>query len=324
MHQGKNIEFRGNSISSVNINDNKILPTLRVENLSTNTTETFLVDSGSEVNLIMNYLLPSGNVINKHERGSLKGISNELLITEGTTEISIFGVSTVFHVLSGKYTMPEVGILGANYLTTANAIMDFGNKILTVGEINKPLDFGITAETEFNQLNPVLSYDSNDINEYITKIPEEFTENSSTGLKYSYKIAHTDTFLDLGLNKEEDVTFSSFVGFEDLEPGHIETIIENITDLLRLDHLNQTEADYVKKLTEEMRDAFFLPGDTLEGTDQVKSRIPTVDNDAINSKQYKYPHALKEEVNKQVMDLLEAGIIKPSESPYNTLLMNVT
>ena len=149
MHQGKNVEFKGNSISSVNINDNKILPTLRVENLSNNTTETFLVDSGSEVNLIMNYLLLSGNVINKYERGSLKGISNEPLITESTTEISILGVSIVFHVLSGKYTMPEVGILGANYRTTANAIMDFGNKILTVGEINKPLDFGITAETEF-------------------------------------------------------------------------------------------------------------------------------------------------------------------------------
>ena len=67
-----------------------------------------------------------------------------------------------------------------------------------------------------------------------------------------------------------------------------------------------------------MRDVFFLPGDTLEGTDQVKHRIPTVDDDAINSKQYKYPHALKEEVNKQVKDLLDTGIIKPSESPYNT------
>ena len=319
MHQGKNVEHKGNSISSVNINDNnKILPTIRVENPSTSTMETFLVDSGSEVNLIMNYLLPSGNVINKYERGSLKGIGNESLITEGTTEISILGVPILFHVLLGKYTMPEVGILGANYLTTTKAIMDFGNKILTVGEMNKPLDFGITAETEFNLLNPVLSYDSNDINEYITKIPEEFTENSSTGLKYSYKIALTDTFLDLGLNKEEDVTLSSFVGFENLESGNAEIKKENITDLLRLDHLNQTEADYIKKLAEEMRDVFFLPGDTLEGTDQVKHRIPTVDDDAINSKQYKYPHALKEEVNKQVKDLLDAGIIKPSESPYNT------
>ena len=75
-------------------------------------------------------------------------------------------MSTVFHVVSGKYTISEVGILGDNYLTTANAIMDFGNKILTVGEINKPLDFGITAETEFNLLNTVLSYDSNDIKVY--------------------------------------------------------------------------------------------------------------------------------------------------------------
>ena len=90
--------------------------------------------------------------------------------------------------------------------------------------------------------------------------------------------------------------------------------------MLRLDYLNQTEADYIKKLAEEMRDVFFLPGDTLEGTDQVKHRIPTVNNDAINSKQYKYPHALKEEANKQVKDLLEAGIIKLSESPYNTPL----
>ena len=37
-------------------------------------------------------------------------------------------------------------------------------------------------------------------------------------------------------------------------------------------------------------------------------------------KQYRLPHSLREEVDKQISELLEKGIIRPSKSPYNTSL----
>ena len=49
-------------------------------------------------------------------------------------------------------------------------------------------------------------------------------------------------------------------------------------------------------------------------------RIPTIDDIPINFKQYKFPISLKEEVERQVQEMLDSGIIKPSSSPYNSPL----
>ncbi|KAL7291073.1 hypothetical protein TKK_0015204 [Trichogramma kaykai] len=63
-----------------------------------------------------------------------------------------------------------------------------------------------------------------------------------------------------------------------------------------------------------------MQGKTLPGTSKVQHRIITTDDDPINVKQYKYPHALKEEVNKQVQEMLDSDVIEKSDSPYNNPL----
>jgi len=50
----------------------------------------------------------------------------------------------------------------------------------------------------------------------------------------------------------------------------------------------------------------------------VLQQIPTTDNWPINTRQYRFPQIYKEEINKQVEELLEGSIVKPSQSPYNT------
>ena len=46
--------------------------------------------------------------------------------------------------------------------------------------------------------------------------------------------------------------------------------------------------------------------------------IPTTDDSLIFSRQYSFPPVHKEEITKQVDELLKNKIIKPSQSPYNT------
>jgi len=93
-----------------------------------------------------------------------------------------------------------------------------------------------------------------------------------------------------------------------------------IKDLLRLDHLNREEADHVDRIIGKYSDLFRLPDEPLGHPDVTAYRISTVDERPVSTKQYRFPPIHKDEINKQVKDLLENDIIKASDSPYNSLV----
>lgn len=94
--------------------------------------------------------------------------------------------------------------------------------------------------------------------------------------------------------------------------------LDKLKQTLRLDHLNNEERDSLVYLCKEYNHIFHLEGDKLSVTDTITHEIPTTSNESINTKSYRYPEALKGEVNKQIDKLLEEGIIKPSSSPWNS------
>ncbi|KAM0730323.1 Retrovirus-related Pol polyprotein from transposon 17.6 [Formica fusca] len=91
-----------------------------------------------------------------------------------------------------------------------------------------------------------------------------------------------------------------------------------IIESLRLEHLNETERKSIIKLITDSQDRFHIPGEKLTATHVLQHRIPTTDDQPINTRQYRFPQIHKEEINKQVEELLEGGIVKHSQSPYNT------
>jgi len=95
---------------------------------------------------------------------------------------------------------------------------------------------------------------------------------------------------------------------------------KQVEKLLRLEHLNCEESEYVKRLITKNCDVFHLPTDRLGYTHVMKHTITTTDERPINTKQYRYPPIHKEEINKQVKQLLDNDVIKPSASPYNSPL----
>ena len=94
--------------------------------------------------------------------------------------------------------------------------------------------------------------------------------------------------------------------------------IEKIEEILHLDHLNSEEKESIEKLIYENSDCFHVPGEPLGYTPVLQHRIDTTDDQPINTRQYRFPPVHKEEMNRQVKELLDGGIIKPSKSPYNT------
>ena len=87
-----------------------------------------------------------------------------------------------------------------------------------------------------------------------------------------------------------------------------------------MDLLTEVEREHVINLALSNRERFHLEGQKLGAASTVMHRIPTIDDIPVNIRQYKVPILLKEEVERQVNELLKDSIIKPSTSPYNSPL----
>ena len=115
--------------------------------------------------------------------------------------------------------------------------------------------------------------------------------------------------------------FSKDEIYETYSMENINAVLNDILiNKLRLNDLNEDEKNYIVKFVISNKDRFFRGGQKLEAASTVMHRAPRIDDIPINVKQYKIPISPKEEVEKQVQEMLDTGIIKSSSSPYNSHL----
>lgn len=121
---------------------------------------------------------------------------------------------------------------------------------------------------------------------------------------------------ELPLYFEGDSENEKYIRTADLpELHHLDVL--GVSEQLRLDHLNNEENDKIKRLISEFSDIFYHKGDDLSFTNDVKHNIPTGDSGPVYSRAYRYPEIHRDEVNRQIKEMLEQGIITSSSSPYN-------
>lgn len=132
-------------------------------------------------------------------------------------------------------------------------------------------------------------------------------------------------------------TFSGIIGDDSLKDlGAIVNRKENILqirDSIRIPikskispSLNYILDDAVPKSTKHRIDEIikkykrlFEPlDDSQAAATNVTAEIRTTTSDPIYTKSYPYPAAMREEVSRQIKELLSEGIIRPSRSPYNS------
>lgn len=92
----------------------------------------------------------------------------------------------------------------------------------------------------------------------------------------------------------------------------------DIPELIRTEHMNDEEKYHIEKLCLSFSDIFHRENSPLTFTNQVKHRIKTTDEIPVYTKSYRYPFIHKPEVQKQINDMLNQGIIRPSDSPWSS------
>ncbi|XP_050310841.1 uncharacterized protein LOC126746579 [Anthonomus grandis grandis] len=109
-------------------------------------------------------------------------------------------------------------------------------------------------------------------------------------------------------------SINNFNYYESAEPVDRRQLIK---EQLRIDHLNEEEREEITKLCLEFSDIFYIEGDQLTFTNEIKHSIDTNNAKPIYTKSYRYPHIYKEEVKRQISKMLDENIIRPSVSPWS-------
>ena len=93
---------------------------------------------------------------------------------------------------------------------------------------------------------------------------------------------------------------------------------------MRTEHLNKEEKKTLLQLCEEYSDVFHLEGEPLTSTNRISHEITTrADSASVNVRPYRLPEKHKEEVNRQIREMLRHEIIRPSTSQWNAPLLVV-
>ena len=98
----------------------------------------------------------------------------------------------------------------------------------------------------------------------------------------------------------------------------IDSRVKELESCLKLAELNEEGRDSLLTSIKKYSFQFKLKNDKLGGTDLVQHRIITTDEQPINKKMYRPPQVHKDEIQKQVKELLDNDGIKVSVSPYNS------
>jgi len=84
--------------------------------------------------------------------------------------------------------------------------------------------------------------------------------------------------------------------------------------------LNKEESEHLKILLKSYQDLFYKEGDCLTSTWDITHQIITTTDTPIYSKIYRYPQVHEKEISTQINDMLKHGIIRESNSAYNSPL----
>jgi hypothetical protein len=90
-----------------------------------------------------------------------------------------------------------------------------------------------------------------------------------------------------------------------------------LREQIRTEHLNSEEKDKLMNLIKKYKSIFYDEESDLSFTNVIKHRIRTVNESPIFCRTYRYPTIHKQEIQTQIDEMLEKGIIRHSYSPYS-------
>jgi len=299
----------------------------------------FLLDSGSDLNLIKLSALRDDVIIYDHTVYELKGITEHFIRTLGYTNLDICFRSEVrtieFQVVGSEFPIPHEGILGKPFIIGQAVIINYKTSELIFTDQSE-VTLQPRAETlvavDASRLaeNSNILIDKQNITEAITCGNCVTTVRNHSVLVSFINI--TENSIQITVPKLDQFIYEEFneasihaIQIQDHpEPKADSSRIIGLQEALRLDHLNSEEKSSLLSICNEYSNLFFLEGDHITATSAITHEIRTSEAVCpINEKPYRLPQRHRQEITEQMDTLEREGVIAPSDSPWNAPLLVV-
>lgn len=299
----------------------------------------FIIDSGASCSIISKNLIPKNTPINYDKTITITGIngkSHSLGTINARISYGNFNFFTTLHITENL--PPSVpALLGTDFLRKYEAninlqimkleLMHKNSKITIPFNHNTFAMLTIPARTEV--LTSVATEAKDEcviLNKQIS--PFVFVANSiATPIEGRIPVRVLNM-----LNKPVTINslhvdtkpLKDYNAIDITTPKNEQNRIDKLFEELKLDHLQPDERKIISDICKKYNDIFCLKNDQLTTTRIYKPSINIKPNsNSVYSKPYRIPHHQKDEVNKQINEMLKNNIIENTQSEWNSPILLV-
>lgn len=331
MHSNSQIVPSSNKIDLNNITANS-LPYIKIKNPPLK----LLIDTGCNISILRPYFAEHyyPNTIFKHTTPIRTCAGSR--IAEYKAQFNAFpefNTDCKFNFVLFTFHNYFDGIIGMETLKQINANLDLLNHKLTTKHTSLPIYYRNDLKTYKIEVPPNSSIIYNfelplenqniwvpkvEINNGPLYINECVTSIKNGIAKIEINNPTSETVLE---------SLTSSIPTEKFETNFIEShsdkiitktqkIPADIEKIIRTEHMNSEEKQKILKICFQYKDIFHTPDAKLTSTSYFKHKIRTTDEEPVYTKTYRHPHIHKIEIEKQINELLDNNIIRPSTSPW--------
>lgn len=240
---------------------------------------TLLVDTGAGINIIKENVLPRYPV--KPTKCKTFFMGQDKYITDRQMTMNIYQKSQIFYIVPKDFPLIEDGIIGLPLL--------------------KQYDYNVTNEYLELNGNRIYFQEDQPVQPGQTIVKTIYLDHRPT------RVCYTNTGEQPIKANDNILSFES-----DLND------LTKFKQAVRLDHIEQSLRQPIERILTRYISVFNLSTNSLPCTNLTEHTITLTQNKIINSKSYRPPEAHKEEIEKQMKEMLDKRIIEPSDSPYNS------
>lgn len=299
---------------------------------------TFIIDTGADISIFKRGQVHLDQIVNISAASKIKGVTEGLVSSLGVTKTNImidnYEIPHFFHIVENSFPIPGDGILGRDFLVKHKSFIDYGDWTMTLRLPHTDLVIPIFNGPEENTLYIPPRCEVIRHIKCLENIKQDsLIENKE--LQPGIYIARTIISKENPIVKIINTTLESArinitslqtMDLDQFQVFNIETEPQCRESQL-LSELNQNIPEFVKNdmlsLCKEFSDVFALQTDKLTVNNFYKQKLKLLDNTPKYIKNYRMPHVLKKEMNKQVGKMLHNNVIEPSASEYNSPVLLV-